>query len=140
MKLSTQTLTADNVIEVLEKIVEFTQRRHDILTDNILNVTTDGFIPMDLNVDGFADVMANAVAEHIENDRLVMMDMKDLQFGENGTFTSDASVDHHSHSLLQDDVQNYLRHQIRKYSENLLNKKFAFEILKQRQNLQETAC
>ena len=140
MKLSTQTLTADNVIEVLEKIVEFTKRRHELLTDNILNVATDGYIPMDLNVDGFADVMAQAIAEHIENDRLVLRDIEDISFGENGSFNSTASVDNYSHSLLRDDVKDYLRHQIRKYSENLLNKKIAFELLKQRQNTQQTAC
>jgi hypothetical protein len=140
MKLSTQTLVADNVVELLEKIVEFTSRRHELLTENILNIVTEDYIPMDMNVEGFADIIANAVAEHIANDRIVLRDIENITFGEKGDFQCPAFVDHQSHTLLQKDVKGYLRHQIRKYSENLLNKKIASELLKQRQNvLQMTA-
>lgn len=136
MKLSTQTIAADSVVEMLEKIVEFTNRRHAVLTENILNIADDGFVPVDLNVDGFAGVMAQAVAEFLDNDRLVLTDVENVRFGANGTFDTDPAVDHHAGSLLKTDIKEYLRYQIRMYSENLLNRKVAFELLKQRQNLQ----
>ena len=139
MKVTTETIAADNVVEMLEKIVEFTKRRHAILTENILNVVTEDFVPVDLNIDGFAAVMARAVAEFMDNNRLILTDVDNITFGANGSFDTPAAVDHHAHSLLNKDVKEYLRYQIRMYSENLLNKKVAREILKQRQNLQLAA-
>lgn len=133
MNLSTPILAADNVVEVLEKIFEFTERRHDVLTDNILNVATEGFTPMDLNVDGFADVMAQALAEFLQTDRLLLRDIENITFGSNGTFKSPPTADHEAAKLFHTDLKKYLQFEIRKYSENLLNKKVAVELLKQRQ-------
>ena len=133
MNLSTPTIASDNVVEVLEKISEFTQRRHDILTDNILNVVTEGFTPMDLNVDGFADVMARALTEFLQSNRLLLRDIENITFGSNGTFKSPPTIDHEAAELFHTDLKKYLQFEIRKYSENLLNKKVAVELLKQRQ-------
>lgn len=133
MNLSTPTIASDNVVEVLEKISEFTQRRHDILTDNILNVATEGFTPMDLNVDGFADVMAQALTEFLQSNRLLLRDIENITFGSNGTFKSPPTIDHEAAELFHTDLKKYLQFEIRKYSENLLNKKVAVELLKQRQ-------
>ena len=138
MNLSTPTLVADNVVEVLEKVAEFTKRRHDVLTDNILNVATEGFTPMDLNVDGFADVMAQALAEFLQNKRLLLRDIENITFGSNGSFRTPPTVDHEAAELFHSDLKRYLQYEIRKYSENLLNKKVAEELLKQRQEAQES--
>jgi hypothetical protein len=133
MNLSTTTNTADTVVEVLAKIVEFTSRRHAILTDNILNVNTAGFQPMDIDVDGFAGVIAQGLTEYIHNDRLVLSDIKNVAFGENGTFKTPSYVDDQANNLFKTDLKAYLKFEIRKYSENLLNKKVGVELLRQRQ-------
>lgn len=133
MNLSTSTLAADNVVEVLEKIVEFTSRRHSILTDNILNVNTKGFIPMDVNVEGFADVITQGLAEHIQSERLLLQDIQNITFGENGSFESPSAVDHEAIEYFRTDLKAYLKFEIRKYSENLLNNKIGLELLRQRQ-------
>jgi hypothetical protein len=133
MNLSTSTLATDNVVEVLDKIVEFTSRRHRILTDNILNVNTPGYIPMDVNVDGFAGVIAEGLTEYLQSERLLLHDIQNITFGENGSFESPSAVDHEAIDLFQTDLKEYLRFEIRKYSENLLNNKIGLELLRQRQ-------
>ena len=137
MNLSTPILASDSVVEVLEKVFEFTKRRHDILTDNILNVVTEGFTPMDLNVGGFADVMAQALTEFIKSDRLLLRDIENISFGSNGSFTSPPTVDAEAAELFHTDLKKYLKFEIRKYSENLLNKKVATELLKQRKDAED---
>jgi hypothetical protein len=137
MNLSTSTLAADNVVEVLEKIVEFTSRRHSILTDNILNVNTNGFIPMDVNVEGFAGVIAEGLTEYIKSERLLLHDIQNVTFGVNGSFDTPPAVDHEAIELFHTDLKEYLRFEIRKYSENLLNNKIGLELLRQRQQLNQ---
>ena len=137
MNLSTSTLAADNVVEVLEKIVEFTSRRHSILTDNILNVNTKGFIPMDVNVDGFAGVIAEGLTEYLKSERLLLYDIQNITFGANGSFQCPPAVDHEAVELFHTDLKEYLRFEIRKYSENLLNNKIGLEMLRQRQELNQ---
>ena len=133
MNLSTTTNTADTVVEVLAKIVEFTSRRHTILTDNILNVNTAGFQPMDIDVDGFAGVIAQGLTEYLHSERLLLSDIENVSFGENGTFQCPSYVDDQAKSLFDTDLKAYLKFEIRKYSENLLNKKVGVELLRQRQ-------
>ena len=133
MNLSTTTNTADTVVEVLAKIVEFTSRRHTILTDNILNVNTAGYEPLDIDVDGFAGVIAQGLTEYLRNDRLVLSDIEKISFGENGSFQTPAYIDDQAVSLFNTDLKAYLKFEIRKYSENLLNKKVGAELLRQRQ-------
>jgi hypothetical protein len=137
MNLSTSTLAADNVVEVLEKIVEFTSRRHSLLTDNILNVNTKGFIPMDVNVEGFACVIAEGLTEYLKSERLLLQDIQNITFGANGAFQCSPAVDHDAIELFHTDLKEYLRFEIRKYSENLLNNKIGLELLRQRQELNQ---
>ena len=55
MKLSATTI--DNITEVLTRIVEFTDRRREVLTRNLFDYQSDGFQPKDLPVYEFADCM-----------------------------------------------------------------------------------
>ena len=69
--MKTSTITNDNVTEILNKIVDFTDRRNTVITDNILNVNSDNYTPRDLDAKGFAELMASALSEHLINDRLL---------------------------------------------------------------------
>ena len=130
MKLSTIT---DNVTELLAKILEFTERRHKILIHNIEAVETPGFVPRDLDVAEFADLMSEAVAEHIRSKRLLLRDSNNVKFGPAGSFKAVPIVDEYAKWLFENDSKKYLKLQIDKLSENLINNRIAGELLDLRQ-------
>lgn len=121
----------DNVSELLLKIIAFTRTRHDLLSENIKGIRTPGFLPLDLQVDEFADVMAGALEEHITNSRLVLCDSESIVFGEDGLVEAEPVVDERAKDLFQKDIEMYLQHQMQKLRENLLNQKIAMELLRQ---------
>lgn len=131
MKLSTTTI--DNVTEILTRIIEFTDRRRDILTRNLFDYKTDGFQPKDLPVGEFAECMTEAVSEHIRSKRLLLCDKKNVSFGEAGSFEVEPVIDTEAKSLLNTNTKDYLQMQIHKLSENLMNNRIAAELLKQKQ-------
>ena len=132
MNLS-QTVT-DNVTELLNKIVDFTDQRRGVLTKNILNCNARGFVPQDLDTEEFATVMSCAVAEYIKSKRLLFCDAENIRFGRGGSFNSFTVVDEEAKSLFEKDINEYLELQTEKLSENLLNSKIAKQLLEQRQS------
>jgi hypothetical protein len=121
----------DNVSELLLKIIAFTKTRHDILSENIKGIRTPGFLPLDLQVDEFADVMALAVEEHVRHKRLALVDSESITFGPDGLFEAEPVVDERAMDLFKNDIELYLQHQMGKLRENLLNQKIAMELLRQ---------
>ncbi len=121
----------DNVGEILLKVIAFTKSRHDLLSENIRGIRTRGFLPMDFQVDEFADLMIEAVEEHIRNDRLILRDSETVRFGKDGSFEAEPVVDERAKELFQKDIELYLQHQMNKLRENLLNQKIAMELLRQ---------
>ena len=121
--------TSSNITEVLEKIIEFTNRRDEVLTQNIEDFDDDGFVPKDLDVTGFADLMTMAVAEHIKNDRLMLRDNDNIRFGRQGAFETTTVADDKATDLLENNRKKYIELQINKLSENLVNKRMAMELL-----------
>ncbi len=130
MKLSTIT---DNVTELLAKILEFTERRQKILTHNIKAVEAPGFVPRDLDVAEFADLMSEAVVEHIRSKRLLLRDSSNVNFGPAGSFQTVPIVDEYAKWLFENDTKKYLKYQIDQLSENLINNRTANELLDLRQ-------
>jgi len=124
--------TTDNVTELLVKIREFTERRRRILMQNIKHIDTVGFVPKDLDVTEFADVMTEAILEHIQSKRLLLRDSENIKFGKGGSFESPPIVDEHAKRLFENDTAEYLELQIKKLSENLINNRVAAELLGQR--------
>ncbi|MHC4552895.1 MAG: hypothetical protein ACYSUT_09055 [Planctomycetota bacterium] len=132
--MNVKTKTLDNITEVLTRIIEFTERRRDILTHNISDYKNDGYRPMDLPVIEFADCMTDAVAEHVASKRLLLCDRQHVRFGEGGCFDAEPVVDNQAETLLAAcKIKHYLQLQIQKLSENLMNNKLAVELLKQKQ-------
>lgn len=127
----TTTLT-DNMTEILNKILAFTKQRHNILTDNIINVNLAGFQPKDLDSSGFADTMSLAVYEHVQSERLLLRDNENIKFVADGFLETTPVIDEDAESLLKNDKEIYLKKQIKKLSENLLNRKVAEQLLKQK--------
>jgi flagellar basal body rod protein FlgB len=127
--------TTDNVAELLAKIIAFTDQRDKILSENMFKADVTGFIPHDLDISGFAELMALAVQEHVKQGRLLLRDSGNIKFQPNGRFDASPIIDDEAKQLLETDRAKYLKLQIKKLSENMMNKKVAGQLLeKARQN------
>ena len=126
-------LATDNITELLTKIIEFTQTRQKILTQNMNNIQSQGFIPKDLNVDEFSELLKDAVNEHIRNQRLLLRDTENIKFGEEGRVEIRAIPDKYAKGLLENNPDEYIELQINKLLENSLNQRVAAELLRQKQ-------
>jgi len=84
--MNLSSLITDNIAELLVKIVEFTQTRQKILSRNINNIHSFDFVPKDLAVDEFSELLNNAIDEHILNQRLLLRDTENIKFGISGSF------------------------------------------------------
>lgn len=124
----------DNVTELLSNILEFTQRRRAVITENIMNVNTPGYEPKDLDVGEFADLMGQAVVEHTQSHRLLLCDGKNIVFGEEGSFRTIPILDERAKALLGTDTKGYLQYQTEKLSENLFNIHVAGDLLDRKQH------
>ncbi len=121
----------DHIAQVLNMIIEFTEKRDKLLTLNMRNANNGQYIPEDLDVTIFADLMGQAVGEHILNNRLVFQDSESVHFGTDGTFDCESKVDVQAKKLFDEDKKRYLELQIKKLSENMINHRIANELLRQ---------
>jgi len=128
-------LITDNIAELLLKIIEFTQTRQKILTQNINNIHDPQFLPKDLAVDEFTNSMNSAVSEHVRNRRLVLRDTENIKFGIRGSFEVRPIIDKYAKDLLQENRDQYLELQINKLLENSLNQRVAAELLRHKQGM-----
>ena len=123
----------DNISELLVKIIEFTHVRQKILTQNINNIHSPGFVPQELPVEEFSELLQDAIDEHARSRRLILRDTETINFGPDSSFNAGAIVDEYAQELLEDDPDEYMELQINKILENSLNQRLAAELLKQRQ-------
>jgi flagellar basal body rod protein FlgB len=138
--MNLMSLITDNVTEILIKIVKFTQTRQKILIQNIINVQNPGFIPQELEVDEFSDLLNNAIDEHVRNQRLVLRDTENIKFGASGSIELNPVIDEHGIKLLEEDRDEYIERQINKLWENSINQKVAAELLRQKQGTIPINC
>jgi len=131
-------LITDNITEILVKIIEFTHNRQKILTQNITNLNNPGFVPKELAVNEFSDLLNNALDEHIRNRRLILCDTENIKFGASGSFEVRPILDEQSKELLEENRDGYLELQINKLLENSLNQRLAAEFLRQKQKTVST--
>jgi len=138
--MNLMSLITDNVTEILIKIVKFTQTRQKLLIQNIINVRNPGFVPQELEVDEFSDLLNNAIDEHVRNQRLVLCDTENIKFGASGSIELKPVVDEHGIKLLEEDRDEYIERQISKLWENSVNQKVAAELLRQKQGTIPIDC
>jgi flagellar basal body rod protein FlgB len=123
---------ADNISDVLVKILYFTQLRRPVLHENLGKADEPGFMPQDMPVREFADALNGAVAEHLQHRRLLFRDTPNVKFGPNNTMEVRPVADPQAHALLQVNRDEYTELQISKLLENCLNRKVAQELLRQK--------
>lgn len=139
-RMNLTSLITDNVTEILIKIVKFTQSRQKILIQNIINIHNPGFVPKELEVAEFSDVLNNAIDEHIRNQRLVLFDTENIKFGATGDLELKPIIDEYGEKLLEEDRDEYIEWQIDKLWENSLSQKVAAELLRQKEDGVEVSC
>ncbi|MGE5296931.1 MAG: hypothetical protein ACM3VT_19080 [Solirubrobacterales bacterium] len=122
----------DNIAAVLVEIQTFTELRRRILYANIRNVDVPGFTPQDMPVREFAEVLNQAVAEHLRTRRLLFRDTANITFGSNSSTRIRPVTDTQAYSLLQKSRDEYMELQVNKLLENALNRKVAMELLRQK--------
>ncbi len=123
---------ADNISDVLTKIIYFTQLRRQVLHDNLHKADQPGFTPQDMPVRELAEALNVAVAEHLQHRRLLFRDTPHIKFGPNNTMHVRPILDSHAQVLLQTNRNEYTELQIRRLLENCLNRKVAEELLRQK--------
>ena len=133
--MSSQSMVIDNIAELLIKIIEFTEIRQKVLTQNINNFHNPDFVPNDLSVDEFSELMNIAINEHSLNGRLLLRDSKNVKFGAAGSFKVEEVIDTDAEKLLAANRDEYLEEQINKLLENSLNQRIAVELLRQKQGI-----
>ncbi len=129
--MSLSALITDNITEILVKVIEFTQTRQKILTQNINNIHRPGFVPRDLPVGEFSDLLNSALSEHARNQRLLLYDTENIKFGAAGSFEVRPVVDEYAKELFEENRDQYLELQIDKLLENSLNQRIAAALLRQ---------
>jgi flagellar basal-body rod protein FlgB len=59
-------VTNADAIPVLERLMQFSARRHKLIVHNVANLDTPGFRPVDVSVEGFQSSLGEAVEERRE--------------------------------------------------------------------------
>ena len=125
-------LIPDNIGEVLVKIIHFAELRRRVLHRNIYKIDNPRFTPQDLPVREFAELLNEAVAEHLRNHRLLFRDTASIRFGPNNTMQVQPQTDAYAQTLLRTDRDQYMELQVNKLLENCLNRKVAEELLREK--------
>jgi flagellar basal body rod protein FlgB len=121
----------DNITEVLVKIIQFAELRRGILNGNVRGIQTPGYVPRDLPVVEFADLLHVAIGEHLQHQRLLFRDTANIAFGNGGTMRIHPITDDHAKTLLQTNPDEYLNLEINRLVENSLNLQVAQELMQQ---------
>jgi len=130
--MSLMPLITDNISELLVKIIEFTQSRQKVLILNINNMHYPGFVPKDLAVEEFSELLNKALDEHSRSQCLLLCDTENIKFGAAGSFEVKPAVDKYAKELLEENQEEYLELQTNKLLENSLNQRLAAELLRQK--------
>lgn len=130
--MNVQLPISDNISEVLVKIIQFTELRRQILHRNMHDFDAPQFVPQDLPVREFAELLNEAVAEHLQSHRLLLRDTLSIRFGSNNAMQVHPQADAHALTLLATSRDAYLELQVNKLMENSLNRKVAQELLRQK--------
>lgn len=124
---------------VLERLIQFTSARHNVLVDSIANLSTPNYQPRDLSPKGFQAALATAIdARRASPDAmgpLRLTDTEELAFKPNGIETTpqDANVGIMFHDMNNRDLDRIMS----SLAENQLAHRAGIELLRnEMQNLQ----
>ncbi|MBN2129641.1 MAG: hypothetical protein JW741_09095 [Sedimentisphaerales bacterium] len=123
-------LIPDNITEILTKVIRFSALRSVVLHQNIKEADTPGYVPADLPVREFAEILEEAVVEHLRSHRLLFRDTANITFCENGRMNVRPVTDEIARTLRQANPDEYVALQRGKLRENSLNRQVTLQLLK----------
>ncbi|MFG0330964.1 MAG: flagellar basal body rod protein FlgB [Phycisphaerales bacterium] len=82
-------ITSSHGLDVLERMVQFAGRRHELITNNIANISTPYFRPTDLDADSFRASLGDAIEKRRDRHGgargpLDPQDTRDVEFRRHG--------------------------------------------------------
>ena len=127
----------------LERMVQFTSQRHQLLTHNIANLSTPYYKPVDLDPKAFQAELGRAIDERRSRRNpdakpLAMRDTRQLRFGQNGIkqVRPDATGDN---ILFHDQNNRDLDRTMQRLAENTLAHNTAIELIRNQLQMLRTA-
>lgn len=133
-------LFSSGSIEALERVVQFTSKRHGYIVDNIANLTTPNYVPRDMPVKDFHAAMRDALDRKREagpRAPLVMNDGNGLRFTKGG-IESDG-VARNDNVLFHDGNNRSVEHVMKDLVENTMTHNAAVRLIKSEFTLLESA-
>ncbi|MHC4993526.1 MAG: flagellar basal body rod protein FlgB [Planctomycetota bacterium] len=126
----------------LERVVQFTGRRHDLLTHNIANLSTPNFRPRDLDVDSFQAALAEAVDRRRDqiggmNRELKIDDTRQVEFQKDHIRIRPGSAN--DNLMFHDRNNRSLEHTMQDLAENTMTHNAALDMLKSQFTMLRTA-
>ena len=97
---------------LLERVIQFTQARHRLLAENIVNVDTPGYQQKDLSVDKFESLLADRVANKQGNTATRFDDVRaEIENPASGILSHDGN-NRSMEKLMSDQAKNALMHNV----------------------------
>jgi flagellar basal-body rod protein FlgB len=120
-------------LPVLERVVQFTNARHQVLANNIANLSTPGFQPTELSPAGFQAALQQALDERRQSADpasapLKMADTAQLSFGPGGIAAQPAPA--HEGILFHDGNNRDLERLMQHLAENTLTHNVAIDLMR----------
>ena len=128
-QMDLSSLVQDNIDEILVKIIQFTHIRHTVISENIRNCRTAGFVPRFVDAEDFAKVISAALTEHQRNNCLALCDSRTISFLPDGDFRLEYQIDTEAAGLVENDFEAYIQLQKNRLKENSINNKTACALL-----------
>jgi len=129
-------------IPVLERLVQFTEARHQVLTHNIANLPTPHFVPTDVDPKAFQAELQTALDRRRKTARplngpLELRDSQQMAFRRDGMTLNPARLG--ENILFHDRNDRDLERSMQNLAENALTHNAAVEMLRNQFNLLGTA-
>ena len=131
-----------DVLPVLERVLQFAGQRHRLIVNNIANLNTPGFRPMDVSVEAFQKQLGKAVDDRREDHgpfggALNLKESKQVSFTNNSlTLHPEAAA---NSILFHDGSEKNIERTMQDLVENFSTFRLAVELLRKRVQLLETA-
>ncbi len=131
-----------DVLPLLERVMQFAGQRHRLIVNNIANLNTPGFRPMDVSVDEFQQQLGEAVDARRENHG-PFGGALELEESEQVSFTKDGPILHPQAAansiLFHDGSEKNIERSMQDLVENFSTFRLAADLLRNRVQLLETA-
>lgn len=122
------------VSPVLERVISFTQERHQVLTDNISNFDTVGYKMKDLSGEEFAQEMDRALKTRSQGGAgapLALRTTRHLAWDARGHLQANRIDVENNNILFQDDNNRFVEKQMSQMARNALMHNLSSDLLRQ---------